>query len=537
MRKNTNITFAFGMTIYSLLFYYSCSSSIPNINLKKDYDFQNKKSVTVYVDPSENQILNETYARVLYLDLLARGYNVTNANILLKENSDKVTGKTHREIADSLLAKQYLPKSDVIAIAKTIWDSTLVLTYYAESRTVRGKYFWFSGKFAKKLTSQVAFYDRLAREPILSFSASDTAYLYADDENSELIYSEFPWMIAAKQISKKLNEIPICQVNNQAHAKNKINLSFWVDKSYRDEFPETWKDRLKLRVLYANDILLSQFDIELIISEFKEWDSEFDETLENTLRKLHRDITGKKESLRIGVTLNKELKTNWQEKDKIGLAYLLHNEIAITAQPSFPAVGQFWNPIEEAITLVHEVGHSLGAIHSDENTSIMFPTSGTLSYGFDEINRAIIEATKVNFFNSDKKQKVRTYFTVLNDLRKSQKRNNVLILEAANGALSDLLQSGSFSNENSDRLSSLLMSVSPDSAFAYAIEGYIDFKSNRLKEAKVNFLKAIELDPEFAEVKKYLAFTPEIIQTDELPKKDEKEVKASPKSSSAAKKK
>ncbi len=537
MKIELNIFFLLGMAIISLLFCHACSSSIPNISLRKDYDFQNKKSVIVYIDPSENPDLNETYARVLYLDLQARGYNVTNANIVLKENSDKVSGKTHRQIADSLIAKKYLPKSEVIAIAKTKWDSTLVLTYYAESRTARGKYFSFAGRYAKILTAQLALFDRSINEPVLSFTASDTAYLYAEDDNSKLIYSEFPWMIAAKQISKHLDEIPICQVNNPSPARNRFKVSLWVDKSYRDEFPVTWQDRLELRVLYANDILRSQFDIELTINKFIEWDSEFDEDLKNTLKKLHRTKSNKNESLQIGVTLNRELKTNWRDKDHIGLAYLFNPEIAITAQPSFPAVGQFWNPIEEAITLVHEVGHSLGAIHYDDKTSIMFPTSGTLAYGFDEINRAIIETTKINYFNPDKKQKASRYLKVLNDLRKSHSTSNILILEAAMGGLSDLLETVSRNDDNSSQLTSLLISVSPDTAFAYAIEGFIDFKKNRFSQAKINFLKTIELDPGFTEVKKYLVFISEPIQTDEQINLDERKVKAEPKSSSAAKKK
>lgn len=535
MKSKLNIFFLLGFAIISLLFCFACSSSISNISLRKDYDFQNKKSVTVYVDPADKQDFNETYARVLYLDLKARGYDVVNANLLLNENADRVSGKTLRELADSLSSKKYIPKSDLIAVVKTNWDSTLVLTYYSESRTAIWKYYRFAGLHAKKLTAQLAFFDRSIREPILSFTASDTAYLYAEDDNSKLIYSEFPWMIAAKQISKQLREIPLCQVNNPVPAKNQFKLSLWVDKSYRKEFPDTWKDRLVLRVLYANDILHSQFDIELVIKEFVEWDSEFDDDLKKTLANLSRAGTSQQEFLRIGVTLNKELKTNWKNRDHIGLAYLFNSYIAVTAQPSFPAVGQYWNPIEEAITLVHEVGHALGAIHSDDNSSIMYPTSGTLAYEFDQINRTIIETTKSTFFNPDKKQKVTGYLHVLNDLRKSQ-NGNILILDAATSALSDILQSDSYDKEKTRRLTSLLMSVSPDSAFAYATEGYIEFKKSRFKQAKKNFIKAIDLDPGFAEVNKYLALIPENIRIEEE-KKDKENTESKPKTSAAAKKK
>jgi hypothetical protein len=105
------------------------------------------------------------------------------------------------------------------------------------------------------------------------------------------------------------------------------------------------------------------------------------------------------------------------------------------------------------------------------------------------------------------------------------------------GGLSDLLETVSRNDDNSSQLTSLLISVSPDTAFAYAIEGLIDFKKNRFSQAKINFLKSIELDPGFTEVKKYLVFISEPIHTDEQINLDERKVNAEPKSSSAAKKK
>lgn len=86
-------------------------------------------------------------------------------------------------------------------------------------------------------------------------------------------------MVIAKQLSRELEDIPICSIVDNKKATNLYKVSFWVDKSYRDEFPDTWMDRLKLRTLYANDILRSQLDIELSQLEFVEWNSNFDRDL------------------------------------------------------------------------------------------------------------------------------------------------------------------------------------------------------------------------------------------------------------------
>jgi tetratricopeptide (TPR) repeat protein len=311
-------------------------------------------------------------------------------------------------------------------------------------------------------------------------------------------------MVIAKQLTRELLDVPICTTENSAPARHKFKINLWVDRSYREAFPTTWKERLRLRVLYANDILRNQFNIELIISEIIEWDSRFQMTLDKTLQKLYQTSVSKTKSLQLGITLDKNLKRNWFDKANIGLAYLLGNNAVITAQPSFPLVGQSWNSIEEAITIAHEVGHILGAIHTPEKSSIMYPTSGSLSYEFDNVNRRLIESTKATFFIEDEKVVLQNYIQELIAIKDIPSPNsNPILVPMASGLIQKYFKNYQKIDEPEEIYSSL-SKIIPDSIYSLAVLGYIELKFEHYEEAKNLFIKVLELDPEFAEAHWYL---------------------------------
>lgn len=508
MQRNVSIFISLTVALIIQLFLNGCSSSspLPFIELKKEYAFSSKETITTLIIPSGKESFDRTYSRVLHLDLQSRGYKIVDANELLLINSDEVSGTTYRQMVDQLMTKKYLPHTDIIVIVRPFWER-VYFSYEPQNKNNNNDQIPTGNKsfFLNTLSSYISFFDPKFPEPIKSFAVVDTAHIYTESEDAEIIYSEFPWMIAARQIAREFKDIPICSVSNTDTAECHFNLSLWVDKSYREAFPGTWKDRLNLRVLYANDILRSQLGIELIISEFKEWDSRFEENLQTSLLNLAERNNSKPNFFRIGITLNKSLKTNWTDKSYIGLAFPLSEFAVITGQPSFPEIGAYWNPIEEAITLAHEVGHLFGAIHVTDERSIMYPNSGFLSYEFDDVNRNIIESTKNNFFKVDEKQRVKNYNQNLIYLRKTTNQNSVPVLNAMSSATIVLLSSDSTIFNEPERLFPTFMEIIPDSIYAMAVLGYLVFKSNQLELAEEIFLKVIDFDQDFAEVHWYLS--------------------------------
>jgi hypothetical protein len=379
------------------LLYCAGCSAVSNVDLEPGYDFASNHIITLYTIPSGHSRLDNTFSRVLHIDLQSRGYKIVNANKIVESNLDSIKSKKHREVADILSKKVYMPASDLIIIAKPKWDSTIFMSQLSERQIENWHLFSYRGKDILTLESDVAFFDPRLREPIKSFNATDTTHIFVEEEEELLYYFERPWMIVARQLTNNLEDIPICSVVSTFPSKTKIPVSLWVDISYREAFPHSWKDRLARRFLFANDILCPQFGIELVITGYKEWNTVFENSLKHKLEKLQKEETLNIEEIRIGITLNKKLKTNWTDKSNIGLAELDGRNAVITGQPSFPGLG-FWNPLEEALTIVHECGHILGAIHVEDTESIMYPNSGEFAFDFDNFNRRVIKESIINRF-------------------------------------------------------------------------------------------------------------------------------------------
>ena len=505
MYRSFSILLYLPFGFFLLLTFNACSSTSQNVKLNQSYNFSEKQLITSYIIPTGDKERDETYARVLHLDLQARGYKVIDANPILEEHSEKLTGSNHRQIVDTLQSKKYLPLSDLYVVVSAAWDSAYILTYYSEDKYVYWIQYQFSGMNVPTLTSRVSFFDRSIRDPIKSYTTSDTTYILSENNNAQFVYPEYPWIVIAKQLSRELSDIPICSIVDKSRAKIQFKVSFWVDNSYRKEFPNSWMDRLKLRTLYANDILRSQLNIELAQLEFNEWNTGFDRTLENSLEKLYQSTVSNPGALQIAITINKNLKQDWTDKSDLGLAYLLSNDAVITAQPSFPSVGQDWNSIEEAITLVHEIGHMLGAIHVPDVNSIMYPSAGSLKYEFDLVNKKIIDETKSNFLSENQKQRLVSYSTELVQIKDFPSLNSNPILPAISSVVQQINNRSQIITNNSEKTLSTLLTLVPDSATTFAVMGFLEFNDKQYESAINSFTKALEIDPDFAEAQYYLS--------------------------------
>ncbi len=484
-----------------------CASQYQAIRIPKDYDFSRNRLIGIYVSPSGFPERDETFGNIISLDLMSRGYHTVVINRLLRAHGDSLTARGADSSAIAwILARSYMPKPDVIAVARPTWDSTMIITYYAERYTLRNFEQFFAGARLPRLRSELAMFDIAAGTTILRQMYTDTCQLYAEKGGTNPSFAEYPWVPEARQVTRAFKEIPVCAVEDTQSAPVHLPVVFYVDRNYRDKFPTEWQARLTRRLVFASDILTKQFGIRLEPDGFIEWNSRYESSLDYMLNKLKGSTSERAKVLQIGVTVDGNLTRFWRRRSLIGAAFPLGIDAVITAQPSFPDVPE-WNAIEEALTLVHEVGHLFGAGHSQDEESVMYPVAGPMTYRFDSLNTMIIDGMKHRFLELDEEGRCKEYIRLLSEVKTLPFRNSVAILQPTARAFAQLLRlsiAGFLVERNSIKLDSVMSGLIADSSFRYALSGFIEYKLGNLDEAAMKLRKALSRRPGFAEAHLYL---------------------------------
>ncbi len=480
----------------------------PAASIPKNYDFSRNKTIAIYIKPFDHAVLDKTYASVLSLDLISLGYNVIDLNLVFAErNEQESVWKGFDETAKKFLSTNHTPLLNALIIAAPEWDSSMIVTEYSKKTTLHGYTEQYGGWKVPTLSCELKIFDASSKEVFLETENKDTCRLYAPEGEKIPSQQEHPWIIVARQLTRALKNIPVCAIEDTTAARYHFPVIFYVDESYRNRFPTQWAERLQRRLLYASDILRKQFDIELDLGGFNEWNARFPSSMDYVLEHLRQSTPSLARAFLIGVTVDPQLTRTWQHRARLGVAFPFGIHAAITAQPSFPDATE-WNSIEEALTLVHEIGHLLGAGHSGSQTSVMYPYSGSLSFLFDELNSQIIDTLKSQFFELTEAQRLQKCVKLLVDSRSSHLKNSVNIIPQIARSLLHLVELKvhyAAISRDTTSFSSLLASEIADSSLRYAVTGYMEYKNEHLEQALQYFSKAIEFAPDFAEAHGYLS--------------------------------
>lgn len=383
------------------LFLQSCQTG-NQIQVSSPDTLKTLTSIGVWVNKGEDRSLDQVFKNTLLLELIAKGYQVRDLSETGLHPENHLTAGS---LLKQLKLKPGYSRPDLILLADvSAKPVNIIISHheqvYAEGIAVSQQYLTSTEFKAKYYLA-----DPVSEKVIIKGTLADTGRYVGDGQGGVFFKPEASWLPLARMTTKVLESVPVSEASASLPAGHSLKVSFLADNTYRKQFPD-WQQRLRLRLLYANDLMVRLLGIRLEAGDFYEWDSEFHGSLEFSLNDLSKAIKAKRNEIFAGVTVDRELSRFISSRDKLGLAKLNGQHLVMTAHPSFPGMSN-WNPIEEALTLVHEIGHNLGAVHTEDSLSLMFSSAGFLSMGIDSMNYAIIRpVSKVPLDQYAEKEKV-----------------------------------------------------------------------------------------------------------------------------------
>jgi len=187
-----------------------------------------------------------------------------------------------------------------------------------------------------------------------------------------------------------------------------VKVRIYADDQFRAQNLH-WQEAVEGEVAYANEVLGPEYGIKLV-PEYREWSRNAPgESLEDALRELEQLDTGRDVMTVIGLTSSLSLVSATFEQ--LGLAELGGNHLVARGYADVFERKMFDRAFPEltsdereamyfarrkhktAALLLHELGHTYGAPHTDLGDSIMSAMYSDQSSSFDPKSRELIRAT------------------------------------------------------------------------------------------------------------------------------------------------
>ena len=187
-----------------------------------------------------------------------------------------------------------------------------------------------------------------------------------------------------------------------------VKVRVYADEQFRSQNVH-WQEAFDGELAYANDVLRAEFGIKLV-PEYREWPRHAPgESLEDALRELEQLDPGRDVMTVIGLTSSLSLVSATFEQ--LGLAELGGHHLVVRGYADV-FERQMFDRAFHALTadereamyfarrkhktaalLLHELGHTYGAEHTDISDSIMSALYSDRSSAFDPASRRVIRAT------------------------------------------------------------------------------------------------------------------------------------------------
>ena len=495
LRQLLFICFLFGLVSIQCSHSLPFVSSLPFEGIDTTFDFTQSKTIAVYINPSGRDTIDSYLRNIVGLGFISRGYRVINVfPKVVPSISSRWIG--HQASAETLIQKTIARSAEFVATTRLQMDS--VDFYWGATR-----HGYYQDK-AFRIYVEIAVFDKKTKRLVAAYQSVDTMRFMQEplQIRTGFYYHEPLFVLIERSLTKFIDNFPFCSLDFANSAFYHFPLVLLVDKSYRKLYPD-WKNRLELRMIYVNEIFRDQFDMQFDVRGYRERNSEFSGSLEYELEDL-RETTDANDTVYLGITYDRLLALNWKQRSRVGVAFSLGTQAVISAQPVYPDE-ESWNSIEEAITIVHELGHIFGAPHVLNEASIMYPQIGAMSYLFDPYSHVIIENTRHDFSALKLRGRLEKYLKAIPEIYNIYPSQNVEIVQPLGKLTGGLIRMKSTRNNRVNDTTALIFNTISDTSLSYATLGYLAFSKHHWNEAIALFSKSIELRSDFTEVLWYIS--------------------------------
>lgn len=272
----------------------------------------------------------------------------------------------------------------------------------------------------------------------------DEIYLFVKQDGIQELFGigpEYPTPVPTSRIQGRVETRPVSLADASRALLSTIPVVVFTDTNIpMAEGP--WRERVGARIRSASEILERTCFVRLEIRDFKNWESDpTSRTLRDVLKDFEKKVPLEKGVLSMGFTAHKNIV---ETQTELGLArHPFYGRILLREEA--PQVTE----AERLETLLHELGHYLGAVHTSDENSIMrtvlherHARNVHFEIAFDPLNALAMnlwtrqfrrgDGERLRTIHSDVCEELEVVYRLIQRLAEEQKAAGVEVLENPN---------------------------------------------------------------------------------------------------------